>query len=89
MSAAYVHPALYALLDLVSLSLKFTLLLPGVFMIALINIDFYCFYRQRFFLLFGFIINYTALRPSLVIAFASFYAKKPDCEAGEFGKFCG
>ena len=65
-ATADIHPALYTLLDMVSFSRKFALFSTRTYVIALVDFNFYCFYRQMPLPPLDFYINYTVSHQSLV-----------------------
>ncbi len=65
-AAADIHPALYALLDLVPFSRKFASLSSRTYVIALVDVNLYSFYRQMSLPPLSFYVNYTVLRRGLV-----------------------
>ena len=65
-AAADIHTALYALLDRVSFPRKFASLSSRTYVIALIDVNLYSFYRQMSLPPLSFCVNYTVLRRGLV-----------------------
>ncbi len=65
-AAADIDSAFDALLDLVSFSGKFAPFSSGIYVIALVYFNLYCFYRQMLLPPLGLFINYTALRGGFV-----------------------
>ena len=65
-AAADIHTAPDALLDLVPFSRKFAPFSSGIYVITLVDFNFYCFYRQVPLPPLSFYVNYTVSRRRLV-----------------------